>query len=245
MIRSIIVALAVGVALASQPAHAIIYDWIEGIHQRTNPSPNGPWTYGSKATLGGEFLKMRRSNFRTRLNEVTFQQWLDEGPGANIEANLLDMFAEDPYLGGRAANSMTLHPGADGHYAFLRFTAPAAGNYTFNVGFTGNSANVTTTDVHVLINNMDMYSGSVSSTRVGEVLGTGPTFTPAVPFPLAAGGTIDIAVGDGGNGHGYDLTGISGWIERIEGGVVNVPEPASATLVGCALLALRRRRRQG
>jgi hypothetical protein len=141
---------------------------------------------------------------------------------------------------------MTIHPGAGGAYGVLRFTAPTAGNYTFNISFTGNNSIVApSTDVHVMIDGANSYSGTVNSIRVGEVLGAGPTFTPAAPIALAAGGTIDLAVGDGGNGHGYDLTGVYGFIERLGGGASSVPEPASAAMAGCALLAILARRRNG
>lgn len=244
MIRFFLLVLAAIAALASQSAQAVTYNWVEGVDRIRNPSTNGPWTYGSKATLSAEFVPMRRSIFTRRFDDLVFVQWIDDGPAANIEFNLRDTFHEDPYGGGRPANSMTIHPGADGAYGVLRFTAPVAGNYTFEISFTGNNSIVApSTDVHVLINGVDDYSGTVDSIRVGEMLGAGPTFTPAAPISLAAGGTIDLAVGDGGNGHGFDLTGVYGFIERLEGGVAPVPEPGCATLAGCALLGLLAMRR--
>ena len=246
MIRSILLALAACVALASHSAQAVTYNWVEGVDRIKNPSTNGPWTYGSKANLSAAFAPMRKSVFTRRLDDLVFVQWLDDGPGANIEVNLRDTFHEDPYGGGRPADSMTIHPGAGGAYGVLRFTAPTAGNYTFNISFTGNNSIVApSTDVHVMIDGANSYSGTVNSIRVGEVLGAGPTFTPAAPIALAAGGTIDLAVGDGGNGHGYDLTGVYGFIERLGGGASSVPEPASAAMAGCALLAILARRRNG
>ncbi|WP_428303639.1 hypothetical protein [Lacipirellula sp.] len=247
MIRCFLLALVACATLGSQSAYAVIYNWVDGVDRIKNPSTAGPWTYGSKASLSAPFVPMRKSVFTRRFDDLVFVQWIDEGPGANLEFNLRDNFAEDAYGGGRPADSLTIHPGAGGVYGVLRFTAPTAGNYTFNVSFTGNNSIVApSTDVHVLVNGANSYSGAVNAIRVGEVLGAGPTFVPASPIPLAAGGTIDLAVGDGGNGHGFDLTGAYGYIERIGGAVSSVPEPACATLAGSALMAiglLRRRSR--
>lgn len=244
MTRIVLLSFVACASLATQSAQAVVYNWVEGVDRIKNPSTNGPWTYGSKANLVAAFVPMRRSVFTRRFDDLVFVQWIDDGPAANIELNLRDTFHEDPYGGGRPANSMTIHPGASGAYGVLRFTAPAAGNYTFSIGFTGNNSLVApSTDVHVLVNGGNSYSGTVNSIRVGEILGAGPTFVPATPIALSAGGTIDLAVGDGGNGHGYDLTGVQGFIERIGGAAMPVPEPTSATLTGIALLALLRRGR--
>lgn len=246
MIRVSFLTLVAIAALGSEPVHAVTYNWIDGVDRIKNPSTNGPWTYGSQASLSAAFVPMRKSLFTRRFDDLVFVQWIDDGPAANIEFNLRDVFHEDPYGGGRPADSVSIHPGSGGAYGVMRFTAPVAGDYTFNIGFTGNNSLVApSTDVHVIVNGIDSYSGTVNSIRVGEVLGAGPTFTPAAPISLAVGGTIDLAVGDGGNGHGYDLTGVHGYIERLGGGATSVPEPGCATLTACAtlaMLALRRSR---
>jgi len=87
----------------------------------------------------------------------------------------------------------------------LRWTAPASGNYQVKAVFWGDDfAGPTTTDVHVLHNGVRIYSGEVS--------GFGPSSDQSFmsTISVAAGDTIDFAVGYGTDGnYGFDSTGVS------------------------------------
>jgi hypothetical protein len=209
--------IALVLAMTSHSAHAVVYDWIEGIDGEQNPSASGLWSYGSMFVLGSTFEHAESSTATTYDGEYTSVFWLDDDSQANLEANVTPNWVFDPYGGGRAPNSMTLHPGSSSEYAVLRFTAPIDDAYTFDITFTGNSSVGTSSDAAVLVNGATMFSGAVTSARVDQVLGVGQHFVTDAPLQLSAGSTIDIAVGAGGNGYAYDLTGISGWIAGASG----------------------------
>lgn len=208
--------LVIGLTMPSQAAHAIVYDWIEGVGD-SNPSSNGPWSYGTFFAIGTEFEMAETSTVTTYDGEYVQVQWLNDLSAANLEFNLTDSWIFDAYGGARAPRSATLHPGSSAEYAVLRFTAPIDDWYTFDVNFTGNSSAGTTSDAIILVNGVVLHSGQVYSTRVGEALGAGQHFISPAPIQLPAGSTIDIAVGAGGNGYASDLTGIAGFIAGASG----------------------------
>lgn len=203
-------------ALTCQHAQAIVYNWVEGVGD-INPSPNGPWSYGTFFALGAEFEMAETSTVTTYDGEYVQVQWLNDSSAANLEFNMTNNWVYDPYGGARAPRSATLHPGSSAEYAVLRFTAPINDWYTFDVNFTGNSTAGTTSDAVILVNGAVQFSGQVYSTRVGEALGVGQHFVTPAPIQLSAGSTIDIAVGAGGNGYASDLTGIAGFIAGASG----------------------------
>ncbi|BBO33697.1 hypothetical protein [Lacipirellula parvula] len=203
--------VALAVALASRNAQAIVYDWVAGVGD-SNPSQNGPWSYGTFFALGQPFEAAETSTVTTYDGQYVQVQWINDLSAANLEFNMTNNWVYDPYGGARAPRSATLHPGSSAEYAVLRFTAPTADFYTFDVNFTGNSSAGTTSDAVILVNGVTQFSGLVYSTRVGETLGVGQHFVTPAPIQLAAGGTIDIAVGAGNNGYASDLTGIAGFI---------------------------------
>ncbi|MCC6493827.1 MAG: hypothetical protein IT424_12505 [Pirellulales bacterium] len=216
MNRLKIAAIALTVALTTSSANAVIYDWVEGMDPFNNPSTVGPWSYGTTETLGGPLTLMETSHVYHFDGVLESAAWWSDNL-ANIQLNATDEILTGGGEG-RLPREVVMHPGSGDQYAVLRFTAPTAGNYDFNVSFTGNSQNITTTDVHVLVNEVAMFSGNVSSTWFDIEPGEGPTFMNSEPIQLAAGDTIDIAVGSGGNTYAYDLTGIDGWIESDAAG---------------------------
>ncbi|MCC6493828.1 MAG: hypothetical protein IT424_12510 [Pirellulales bacterium] len=242
MFRFTLIAVLGLIALAQSPATAAQYDWVAGIDYLHNPSVDGLWSYGETETLGSEFMPFRRSYARTRLGELQAIQWVSHVSAANIWVNPTDELLAGGGEG-RLPMSMVMHPGSGDQYAVLRFTAPTAGNYDFNVSFTGNNETGTTTDVHVLVNDVAVSSGNVNSAWFDTEPGEGPTLANTEPIQLAAGDTIDIAVGPGGNGYAYDLTGISGWIASSATSAV-VPEPSSTMLIACGIAMLTHYRRR-
>ncbi len=126
---------------------------------------------------------------------------------------------------------LNLHPGPYNNPAVVRFTAPHAGTYNVSGIFQGlDFAQGTSTDVH---------AGSFFS---GEITGYGYAGASQTPFgpsntltfsglqTLAAGQTLDFAVGFGTDGnYYYDSTGFDVTISAV-------PEPSAIILMGTMLL---------
>ena len=114
---------------------------------------------------------------------------------------------------------LAFHPGPQDEYGVIRFTAPTAGTFLLSSSFTGlDFAGPTSSDVHVLLDGSVIFNGFVN----GFGAGSGPSF--ASRLTLAAGDTVDFAVGYGSNGTYFnDSTGLTATLS-------SVPEPSSLVL---------------
>ena len=95
----------------------------------------------------------------------------------------------------RQPGQFFLHPGPIGQISIARWTAPRAGTYRVQAVFEGIDVGPTTTDVHVQHNGVDIASGSLN------INGGASTFRASPSVNVAAGDTVDFAVGNGGNGY--------------------------------------------
>jgi hypothetical protein len=116
--------------------------------------------------------------------------------------------------------------------SIVRFTAPTSGAFLLKSMFSGlDFVGPTTTDVHVLLNEVSIFDGLVNG------FGPGPSFTQVLN--LNAGDHVDFAVGYGTNGNfDFDSTGLAATFQ-------SVPEPASILLLAtgiAAVIATGRRR---
>jgi uncharacterized protein (DUF2141 family) len=95
------------------------------------------------------------------------------------------------------AGQIAEHPGPSGQYSHIRFTAPAAGNYSVAVTFTGIdhggvTPQGTTTDVHVLYDGKSLFDGLIN--------GYGATASKTLSINnVAQAATVDFIVGYGAN----------------------------------------------
>jgi len=101
-----------------------------------------------------------------------------------------------------APGQLAFHPGRDGEYAVVRWTAPAAGELTVSATFT-TIAERATTDVHVLHNGRPLFQGFIN---VGE---GGPEAQFQQAVRAEAGDTIDCVVGFGNGNYGADTTALA------------------------------------
>eukprot|EP00276_Gloeochaete_wittrockiana_P006205 CAMPEP_0184657360 /NCGR_PEP_ID=MMETSP0308-20130426/19041_1 /TAXON_ID=38269 /ORGANISM="Gloeochaete witrockiana, Strain SAG 46.84" /LENGTH=214 /DNA_ID=CAMNT_0027095113 /DNA_START=86 /DNA_END=727 /DNA_ORIENTATION=- len=88
---------------------------------------------------------------------------------------------------------LQLHPGRNGRYSHVVFTAPVNGSYKIEADFYAQHYN-TATDVHILINNVEYWAA--------DILGNSGTmfYVPhrvSFPVTLKRGAKIDFAVGYG------------------------------------------------
>jgi hypothetical protein len=106
------------------------------------------------------------------------------------------------------AHQASMSPGEMGQYAVARWTARQAGTVGVVATFTGvcghNGSKNTTSDVHVRHDGADLPAGSASLNANGG----GNTFSVMTNVSVAVGDTIDFAIGGGGDGYIFDMTGI-------------------------------------
>ena len=125
------------------------------------------------------------------------------------------------------SNSWALRPGEiamegsnTGQYSILRFTVPQSGKYRIKVVFEGVHFRISTTDVHVLLNNTrlfdDVIEGYGGDPAFHAITGAHPTATFEDSLSLQKGEMLFFAVGYGTNGTYYnDTTGLLITIEMV------------------------------
>lgn len=195
-------------------------------------NPNGVWSYGWSIALGTEF------NRDTEFGAFEFQginyPGLDSWARNNVTLPIvMHNGTLEPISiirsGGPslvfAPGELSLHPGLDNSYSVLRWTAPNSGNFEVKSVFEGLEPLGATTDVHVQINGTSIYDGYVN----GYGDNTQQPFLGA--FTLAAGDTVDFAVGAGGNGYIADSTALVATIAAI-------PIPGTFWLFGAGLVGM-------
>lgn len=102
-----------------------------------------------------------------------------------------------------------LHPGLEGEPAVVRWTAPEAGEYSVKAHFTGIAAKPTTSDVHILRGDEELFTGAIN------VGGAGNDAEHAFVSALAAGEVLSFVVGIGDGVPFSDTTALA---LTIEGG---------------------------
>jgi hypothetical protein len=194
-------------------------------------NPNGVWSYGYRTALDQPFTPFTIST-TDYFGDGQARGWyapLSNSGAANLPAVLQNTTGGAAAVGTIVywpADILLMHPGSDGQWADVRYTAPATGSYNVGGFFVGMDNGPTTTTVAILRNGT--LNGAVG------INGFGPSST--VPFSgmvsLAAGGTLDFLVGYGSNSnYSNDSTGFTASISQV-------PEPAALSLIGAGLLAL-------
>ena len=213
--------------ISARPAAAQhLYDASADFSATSNPDPldGGVWSYGQEATLGGPFALYTT----TTGSAGSVPGWTNNGL-PQLSDNQSGSVFSDPRNGGTITiqpNQLDLHPGPSGEYSILRFTAPTTSMYSFSGSFNGADSHPTTTDVHVLLNGLSIADGGIN------VNGGGNTASLASSsLALTKGQTLDFAVGFGGNGYGFDSTGLYAKVTNL-----SAPVPEASTTVSLGLL---------
>jgi len=107
---------------------------------------------------------------------------------------------------------VALHPGRDGEYGVVRWTAPEAGKVEVKAAFES-IAKKATTDVHVLHNGTALFDGLIN------LRGQGPKSRFAATVAVRKGDTIDCAIGYGNGHYGADTTALAVAIKTAAGRV--------------------------
>ncbi len=164
-------------------------------------NPAGTWSYGYKTTLTSAFT-----------NYPSYGQPFGAGidfwlPNANgdccptIAKNTTG--TTQTYVGTAVhpADLLNVHPGPNGEKSTLRWTAPAAGSYQAAGRFQGIDTASSTTDVHILHNNTEVWANNLS--------GYGSQAPYNLTLSVNAGDVIEFLVGFGSNNsYSNDSTGL-------------------------------------
>lgn len=200
-------------------------DSVAGDFSSVGKNPHGPWSYGWSTTPGLSFTQF--AHFIAPADAASVDSDRADLAVWSISApDLLAGYRPDVFFnpgampvhpGGYAtvnAGQFGLHPGPSGEYAIARWTAQSSGSYRVVFTFEGVAGYmgwpVTTTDVRVLHNNTDLTTGEINGNDSDNVL------SGASNVDVLAGDFIDFAVGDGGNGFGYDTTALDAVVCRTK-----------------------------
>jgi hypothetical protein len=207
-------------------ARADIYDAAADFSATSNP--NGVWSYGYSTTLGGTFnLYTTHGDFPNLNGTPTGLDSWDKDNGFQPPA-VLHNGTNAPIIINSTAlynpGQLGFHPGPNGENSVIRFTAPATTTYSLASSFTGIDEEGTTTDVHVFVNGVSIYSNLIN--------GYGAVDTFSTSLSLNAGAHVDFIVGYGSNGnYNFDSTGLTATL-------VTVPEPTSFVLAAIATIMI-------
>jgi hypothetical protein len=155
-------------------------------------NPNGVWSYGWSPTLGGTFNLYMRHDIAFGLD--LWRDQTDPNVSHNGTGALVDTGSSI-----WPVNQLALHPGQDGEFSVVCWTAPEAGFVSLVTIFTGlDYLGPTTTDVHVLLNGVSLFGDVVEGFLSETSFITNLTVAP--------GDTIEFAVGIGPDGDYFDDT---------------------------------------
>ena len=188
----------VALMLLALPGLATTYDVALDFSPTSNPA--GAWSYGWSSELTSPF-----GLYESSLNIRDVDHWaiIDAPPWVSHNGTSGEI-TWYPEIITWQPGQFALHPGQGGEYSHARWTAPADGTCEITAEFTGIDHDGATTDVHVLHNGVSLFSGSV--------VGFGDPESFSTTTSVAAGDTIDFAVGYGNGSWGGDSTALAATI---------------------------------
>jgi hypothetical protein len=145
--------------MAAKPSFSAIFNVASDFSLTNNP--NGAWRYGWSSSLGSNF------NLYSNVGKVTptIDLWYDSTKNGSPLVLHNSTATEDnshPTITFQP-NQLGFHPGYYGEYSIVRWIAPEAATYSLATMFTGlDHVGPTTTDVHVLHNNILLFSNLIN-----------------------------------------------------------------------------------
>lgn len=184
-------------------------------------NPSGNWQIGYSLHDNLSMADFRLCKFADSSNAINMWH-----PGAGSGGYY-------PYIGQNrttttqidATNSWAAKPGEivmegsnSGQYSMVRFVVPATGQYKVKATFEGVHSRISTTDVHILLNDQhlfdDIIEGYGGDPVLSEQKGAHPVASWASSIHLSKGDILTFAIGYGSNKTFYNDT--SGLLLSIE-----------------------------
>lgn len=196
----------------------------------TTSNPNGVWSYGTTNGFNNNTFTLLPDNSPI----LGMASWNPAG-----SADLPAVYKNNtltPIVAGTATyapGSIGFHPGSGNTTAVYRFTAPTTALYSFNATAFAQDTHPTTTQVALVLPDNTLYTGTVTSVSATNSFAATGTIT------LTAGQTLNLEVGNGGNGNLFDSTGATFTVT-----VVPEPETTALMLAGLAALGFVAKRRK-
>lgn len=228
--------LAITLGLISTTGSGIDASTIYDVAADFSPSnPNGVWSFGAADSIGGVLTLF--TSHRTIVDTGGGGGSIDylslaglDFPSVFHNGSSLPYDSPDPGPG-LAPGQLALHAD-NAKYSVARLTVAANDAFQIVASFYGVTSD--TTDVHILVNGLSVFSASHS----GFDPGNAASFSQTVG--LSTGDTIEFVVGSNGNGNRFDWVGLDVRISAV-------PEPASLAMLalgGAAIgmMAARSRR---
>ena len=218
------------VLFPSLASSAVVYDAAQDFSKAGNP--NGVWSYGYSATLGGNMTLYTAHGTMTSC-PIDYW-WNDLGGGApfvrhNTSGTTVTNYFSSSYHV-YAPGQLSFHPAQAGQFSIIRFTAALSGQYSVTAAFVGIDVKGATTDVHILHNGTSLFDGNVRGFLAPV---TGPV---SRMVSLQTGDLIDFAVGRGTNNtFNYDSTGISAQITLVSLQAQAIAQVVNGFMVGVSL----------
>jgi hypothetical protein len=193
------------------------WDAASEFNDSANPdagNPSGVWSYGWKKTLTDKFYLAT-----TPYTDPPDLFGWSSASGYPLICHISRSVPVLTHGANRAIfppHALSMHPGPNGEYAVIRFTASAGGAYRVSGQFFAldDNGTGTTTDVWLLKDNQkaDAFSGKIDYFGGAK----SASFTSAT-FSLKKGSTLDFQVGYGTNkNYEYDSTGLIALIQKIK-----------------------------
>jgi hypothetical protein len=185
-------------------------------------NPNGVWSYGWQGSLGSD-LNLMTLFSRTSLERIA--KYSSSTPEI-LHNHTTTTLITDGGQGNFPPGTTWYYPGVQGNpenFTSIRFTAPVGGGGTYSVATwvrpAYNGSIQGDTDFHVLRNGVELF---------GQQLAAGAAASYSNNLALAAGDTIDFAIGRGADGsfHGSSLK-IEALIDLL---ATNLPPPTAPTI---------------
>jgi len=110
-------------------------------------------------------------------------------------------------------DEVAMEGSAAGQYSIVQFVVPSSGTYDLEADFAGIHIRLSTTDVHVMVNDLSLFDAEIDGyggdPSFHAVEGQSPQATCRATEILRAGDVLSFAVGIGSNGtNANDTTGL-------------------------------------
>ncbi len=232
-LRYVLLVSLLGLAIGLVPAYA--QSWDVAADYSATQNPNGVWTLGSVASLGGALTAYPWA-FDAQSGS-SLPGWTGpDNPGIFIKnvSDVVKLNATNVIEPGK----LFWQPG-DTEFVMARWTSPVNGYVSISALFTAqDNSGGGTTDPHVLKNGVSIYSGAVvwgfygsSTNNYTDRIGDHSYDTFSTVVQVAVNDTIDFAVGIGGDSQACDGAG-------LEATITVVPEPSGLLALGGAFVGM-------